>query len=115
VAKIVVSEYIISTGSCANISTTNDDSSGQTAYFTVLQCFKNGTILLTELFTVTAVKLSVMKKYISLLPFLLFILLTGLTGCEAIAGIFKAGMWTGIIIVVLVIVLIIWLISRTRK
>jgi hypothetical protein len=37
------------------------------------------------------------------------------TSCEAIAGIFKAGMWTGIIVVVLIIVLVIWLIGRSRK
>jgi cytosine/uracil/thiamine/allantoin permease len=39
-------------------------------------------------------------------------LLVTTTSCEAIAGIFKAGMWTGIVVVVLVIGLIIWLVSR---
>ena len=44
--------------------------------------------------------------------FLLVFFSLFLTGCEAIAGIFKAGVWTGIIIVVLVIALIIFLVSR---
>lgn len=35
-----------------------------------------------------------------------------LTSCEAIEGIFKAGMWTGVIIVVAVVALIIWIISK---
>lgn len=44
---------------------------------------------------------------------LLFILASSLlTGCGIIEGIFKAGMWTGIIIVVAIVVLIIWIIVR---
>lgn len=39
-------------------------------------------------------------------------LLVTTTSCEAIAGIFKAGMWTGILVVVIIIGLIIWLVSR---
>lgn len=35
-----------------------------------------------------------------------------LASCEVIGGIFKAGMWTGILIVVVVIGLLIWLIAR---
>jgi len=38
-----------------------------------------------------------------------------LAGCEIIGGIFKAGVWTGILLVVIVVGLIIWLISRARK
>jgi len=34
-----------------------------------------------------------------------------LTGCAAVGGIFKAGLWTGIIAVVLVVGIIIWIIS----
>jgi cytosine/uracil/thiamine/allantoin permease len=37
------------------------------------------------------------------------------TGCELVEGIFKAGVWVGIIIVVAVIALIIWIISRITK
>ncbi|MGN0001898.1 MAG: hypothetical protein ACI35V_00560 [Sphingobacterium composti] len=35
-----------------------------------------------------------------------------LSSCEVIGGIFKAGVWSGIIIVVIVVALIIWLISK---
>jgi len=38
-----------------------------------------------------------------------------LAGCEIIGGIFKAGVWSGILLVVAVVGLIIWLISRARK
>jgi len=38
-----------------------------------------------------------------------------LSSCSAIEGIFKAGVWVGIIAVVVVIILIIWLISAFRK
>jgi len=43
---------------------------------------------------------------------LLALLCTTLSSCELIEGIFKAGVWTGVIIVVLVLGLIIWLISK---
>jgi len=39
-----------------------------------------------------------------------------LSSCEVVGGIFKAGVWTGIIAVAIVVILIIFLISRgTRK
>lgn len=53
------------------------------------------------------------KSTIYLLPLLLLVF--SLSSCEAIGGIFKAGMWTGIIVVVAVIILIIWLIGRGRR
>ncbi len=53
-----------------------------------------------------------MNTRISILWAMLAGLLVTTTSCEAIAGIFKAGMWTGIVVVVLVIGLIIWLVSR---
>jgi hypothetical protein len=46
---------------------------------------------------------------------LLLILATQVAGCELAAGIFKAGMWVGIIMVVLVIGLIAWLVSRVKS
>lgn len=49
------------------------------------------------------------------ISFLLLIMSTVLSSCEAIAGIFKAGMWTGVIAVVAVIGLIIYFISRGKK
>lgn len=38
-----------------------------------------------------------------------------LSSCEVVGGIFKAGVWTGIIAVAVVVFLIIFLISRGRK
>jgi hypothetical protein len=35
-----------------------------------------------------------------------------LSSCEVIGGIFKAGVWTGVLAVVIVIALIIWIIAR---
>ncbi|OZI07739.1 hypothetical protein BWI93_12845 [Siphonobacter sp. BAB-5385] len=35
-----------------------------------------------------------------------------LTSCEAIKGIFKAGVWSGIIMVVLGIAVVIWVVSK---
>lgn len=44
----------------------------------------------------------------------LFALATTLTGCDAIAGIFKAGAYTGIIAVVIVIALVLFILSKLR-
>lgn len=35
-----------------------------------------------------------------------------LTSCEVVGGIFKAGFWTAIILIVLVVVIILWLVRR---
>ena len=51
-----------------------------------------------------------MKRYIPLAT--IAILCTTLTSCELVEGIFKAGVWSGVIIVVIVLALIIWLISK---
>lgn len=53
-----------------------------------------------------------MKK---LKVFLLMILSLTLTSCEVVGDIFEAGWWTGVIVVVLVIALVIWLLGRSRK
>jgi predicted lysophospholipase L1 biosynthesis ABC-type transport system permease subunit len=37
------------------------------------------------------------------------------SSCEVIGGIFKAGFWTAIILIVLVVALILWLVGRSRK
>lgn len=54
-----------------------------------------------------------MKKQ-SLYPVLaiLSVLLLGLSSCELIGDIFKAGMWVGIIIVVGIIALVLFLIRK---
>lgn len=46
---------------------------------------------------------------------LLFLMAISLSSCEIIGGIFKAGMWVGILLVVVVIVGIIWLVGRIGK
>lgn len=46
---------------------------------------------------------------------ILIFLLMCLSSCEAIAGIFKAGVWTGVIIVGLVIAFIVFIILRSSK
>ena len=51
-----------------------------------------------------------MKKYLPLS--LVVLLMTTLTSCSAIEGIFKAGVWAGVILVVIVLALIIWVISK---
>ena len=38
-----------------------------------------------------------------------------LSSCEAIGDIFKAGMWVGVIVVVLIVALVLWLIGKMRK
>ncbi|WP_202552138.1 hypothetical protein [Ginsengibacter hankyongi] len=48
-----------------------------------------------------------------LLP-LLFMALT-LSSCQAIAGIFKAGVWFGVIGVIVIVVIIFWLIIKAGK
>jgi hypothetical protein len=53
-----------------------------------------------------------MKHPWSLFALLLLFTLT-LAGCEIIAGIFKAGVWVGVILVLAVIGIIAWIASRS--
>jgi len=46
--------------------------------------------------------------------FLIVLLAMTLTGCEVIGGIFKAGMWVGIVMAVLVVALIMWIFGKAR-
>lgn len=55
-----------------------------------------------------------MKKYITK-TIVLFLAMILFSSCELVEGIFKAGMGVGIFLVLLVIALIIWVISRFRK
>ena len=54
------------------------------------------------------------KLSLSLIALLAFFTVT-LSSCEAIGGIFKAGIWTGVIGIVLVVALVLYLIGRSRK
>ena len=47
--------------------------------------------------------------------FLLLLLSVTVSGCELVAGIFKAGFWTGIIVVALVVVGILFLVGKARR
>ncbi|MBC7418093.1 MAG: hypothetical protein H7325_08070 [Pedobacter sp.] len=51
-----------------------------------------------------------MKKALPLLS--VAIICSTLTSCELIGGIFKAGIWTGVIAIVVVVTIIIWLLSK---
>ena len=47
--------------------------------------------------------------------FVLLLLSTvGLTGCEVIGDIFTAGVWVGVVLVMLVIGTIVWLVTRSK-
>ncbi len=51
----------------------------------------------------------------SFLPILFVLLTVGLCSCSAIGDIFEAGVWSGIIVVVLVVALIGFLINKMRR
>lgn len=53
-----------------------------------------------------------MKKNI---PLVLLFLMSFLSSCEVIGGIFKAGMWTGVLAVVFLVGIVVWVISRAGK
>lgn len=56
-----------------------------------------------------------MKRFqISVLSVLFFIMIS-MSSCEAIGSIFKAGIWTGVIVVVAIVALILYFVSRGRK
>lgn len=65
-------------------------------------------------FCITNPKQGNMKKNASL-----WICLTAMvmafSSCQVIGDIFKAGFWTAIILIVLVVGLILWLVGRSRK
>ncbi|WP_165958117.1 hypothetical protein [Segetibacter sp. 3557_3] len=56
-----------------------------------------------------------MKQNNLVLASVLVMAVLSLTSCEAIGGIFQAGMWMGVIIVVIIIVLVLWLINKARR
>jgi hypothetical protein len=59
---------------------------------------------------------SVMPRRVRRLVRLLLLtaIVLALAACSAVAGIFKAGMWTGVLAIVVVIALIVWLFGRHR-
>jgi hypothetical protein len=51
-----------------------------------------------------------MKAFLSYI--FIFLAVFSLSSCEVVGGIFKGGVWTGVILVVGVIAVVIWLLSR---
>lgn len=45
----------------------------------------------------------------------MMVMMVMMSSCDLIGGIFKAGMWTALIIIVLVIILVMWLIRKIRR
>lgn len=56
-----------------------------------------------------------MNRFSLSIAAVLFVLTASLSSCSAIGGIFKAGMWTGIIAIAVVVFIILYFISRSRK
>ncbi len=46
---------------------------------------------------------------------LLLVVLLSLTGCEVIGGIFKAGVWVGILLVLVVLAGVFWIVGKLRR
>lgn len=51
-----------------------------------------------------------MKRHIPLA--VIALLATTLSSCELVEGIFKAGVWVGVIVVVVILAILIWIISK---
>jgi uncharacterized membrane protein YdbT with pleckstrin-like domain len=47
--------------------------------------------------------------------FSLLFLLISVSSCDVIAGIFEAGFWVGIILVVVVVLIVLYIINKLRK
>jgi uncharacterized membrane protein YdbT with pleckstrin-like domain len=56
-----------------------------------------------------------MKKNNGFFLAFLFAIIITLSSCEAIGGIFKAGIWVGVVVVVLIVGIILWIISKAKK
>lgn len=51
-------------------------------------------------------------KLSALYSAILLVLILTLPGCEVIGGIFKAGVWTGVLMIAVIVAIIIYIISR---
>ena len=54
------------------------------------------------------------KQNLALLT-LLMVLSVSSAGCEVVEGIFKAGLWVGIILVTVLVVAVLWLLGKLRR
>ena len=55
------------------------------------------------------------KKLRLLLAAFLLLAVSILPGCAVVGGIFKAGVWVGVIAVVLIVGIIIWIVSKASN
>jgi hypothetical protein len=51
-------------------------------------------------------------KQITSMTILLALCTLGLAGCELVADIFKAGVWVGVLLVIGIVALIVWMLSK---
>ncbi len=57
-----------------------------------------------------------MNKYNSgKILLLLTVIVIFFSSCSAIAGVFKAGVWFGVIAIVVIVAIIFWLINKAKK
>ncbi len=56
-----------------------------------------------------------MNKFNARAIFSLFVAAATMSSCQAIGDIFKAGVWFGILGVVVIVIIIFWLISKAGK
>ena len=56
-----------------------------------------------------------MNNFRTYLPALLVVLMLTMSSCEIIGDIFKAGMWTALIIIVLIVLLVAWIFRKLRR
>jgi len=75
---------------------------------------RNYVFFLRQNFCINKEKDELMKKY-SLLWLSVLAMAMTFSSCEVVGGIFKAGMWVGILVVVVVVGLILWLVGRGRR
>ena len=47
--------------------------------------------------------------------FILAFMTMFLSSCEAVEGIFKAGMWTAFLIIAIIVGIILWIVAKTRR
>ncbi len=83
---------------------------GKTCSLQVAYCLL---VIKRQSFCIFYTKCSDMQKLSTLWICAIAMVMT-LSSCEIVGGIFKAGFWTAIILIVLVIILILWLIRRMR-
>lgn len=52
------------------------------------------------------------RSYVSML---LILVMFTMSGCDLVGDIFEAGMWTALIIIVIIIALVVWIFKKLRR